>query len=72
MARVDSCFKSQRPLQDCGNDKTYWYDLKKNRDMDFKNRLDWDSVQYTSTRVKIVILTQHFMVNQIEQLYEEI
>ena len=52
MARVDSCFKSQRPLQDFGNDKTYWYDLNKNRDMDFKKRLDFDSIQYTSTRVK--------------------
>ena len=38
MARVDSCFKSQLPLQDFGNGKTYWYDLKKNRDMDFQKQ----------------------------------
>jgi len=52
MARVDSCFQSQRKYQDNVNDKTYWYDLPKSRDLNFRKQLDYDTIQYTSTRVK--------------------
>ena len=52
MARVDSCFKSQRIGTDYLNDRTYWYNLPVNRNMNFKEPVLPSSVQYTSTRIK--------------------
>jgi hypothetical protein len=68
MARVDRCFKSQRPFQDNAMDHHYWYELPHNNYLKRNEQLLPSSVQYTKVRTKNSDFNKPFYGRKMNQI----
>lgn len=68
MARVDRCFKSQRPLQDNAMDYHYWYKLPHDNYLKRNEQLLPSSIQYTKISIKNSDFNKPFYGRKMNQI----